>query len=143
MTGPSCRHRSSSSATSTSCATGSSDVAHGSVKRESWTRRTADLVSRLCCNTQMEAGAEWHSSYDSFQSVYANTRLIYILNIIHLLPFLIVIPCSLFLQELRLNPEELKSLYEFEEQCVEEYFREKEDEQQSSSDERIKVTSER
>lgn len=45
--------------------------------------------------------------------------------------------------ELRLNTEELKSLYEFEEQCVEEYFREKEDEQQSSSDERIKVTSER
>uniref|UniRef100_A0A669D047 Transient receptor potential cation channel, subfamily M, member 1b n=1 Tax=Oreochromis niloticus TaxID=8128 RepID=A0A669D047_ORENI len=45
--------------------------------------------------------------------------------------------------KLRLNPEELKFLYEFEEQCVEEYFREKEDEQQSSSDERIKVTSER
>uniref|UniRef100_A0A3P8UV35 Transient receptor potential cation channel, subfamily M, member 1b n=1 Tax=Cynoglossus semilaevis TaxID=244447 RepID=A0A3P8UV35_CYNSE len=45
--------------------------------------------------------------------------------------------------KLRLNPEELKSLYEFEEQCVEEYFRGKEDEQQSSSDERIKVTSER
>lgn len=34
-------------------------------------------------------------------------------------------------------------MYEFEEQCVEVYFREKEDEQQSSSDERIKVTSER
>ncbi|XP_033490944.1 transient receptor potential cation channel subfamily M member 1b isoform X1 [Epinephelus lanceolatus] len=45
--------------------------------------------------------------------------------------------------KLKLNPEELKNLYEFEEQCVEEYFREKEDEQQSSSDERIKVTSER
>nr|XP_010778714.1 PREDICTED: transient receptor potential cation channel subfamily M member 1 [Notothenia coriiceps] len=45
--------------------------------------------------------------------------------------------------KLRLNPEELKFLYEFEEQCVEEYFREKEDEQQSSTDERIKVTSER
>ncbi|XP_034443367.1 transient receptor potential cation channel subfamily M member 1 isoform X2 [Hippoglossus hippoglossus] len=45
--------------------------------------------------------------------------------------------------KLRLNPEELKSLYEFEEQCVEEYFRAKEDQQQSSSDERIKVTSER
>uniref|UniRef100_A0A3Q2DQ28 Transient receptor potential cation channel, subfamily M, member 1b n=2 Tax=Cyprinodon variegatus TaxID=28743 RepID=A0A3Q2DQ28_CYPVA len=45
--------------------------------------------------------------------------------------------------KLRLNPEELKNLYEFEEQCVEEHFREKEDEQQSSSDERIKVTSER
>lgn len=49
----------------------------------------------------------------------------------------------MLLPELRLNPEELKILYEFEEQCVEEYFREKEDEQQSSSDERIKVTSER
>lgn len=61
----------------------------------------------------------------------------------NLLSFITVIPCPLFLPELRLNPEELKSLYEFEEQCVEEYFREKEDEQQSSSDERIKVTSER
>ncbi|XP_076026516.1 transient receptor potential cation channel subfamily M member 1b [Genypterus blacodes] len=45
--------------------------------------------------------------------------------------------------KLRLNPEELKNLYEFEEQCLEEYFREREDEQQSSSGERIKVTSER
>uniref|UniRef100_A0A8C7W4I3 Transient receptor potential cation channel, subfamily M, member 1b n=1 Tax=Oncorhynchus mykiss TaxID=8022 RepID=A0A8C7W4I3_ONCMY len=45
--------------------------------------------------------------------------------------------------KLRLNPEELKALFEFEEQCVEEYFREKEDEHHSSSDQRIKVTSER
>jgi len=45
--------------------------------------------------------------------------------------------------ELFLNDEELKKLYEFEEQCVEEYFQEKEDEQQSSNDERIRVTSER
>uniref|UniRef100_A0AAY4EE23 Transient receptor potential cation channel subfamily M member 1 n=1 Tax=Denticeps clupeoides TaxID=299321 RepID=A0AAY4EE23_9TELE len=45
--------------------------------------------------------------------------------------------------KLILNTEEIKNLYEFEEQCVEEYFREKEDEQQSSNDERIKVTSER
>ncbi|XP_030621168.1 transient receptor potential cation channel subfamily M member 1b [Chanos chanos] len=45
--------------------------------------------------------------------------------------------------KLILNAEELKNLYEFEEQCVKEYFREKEDEQQSSNDERIKVTSER
>ncbi|XP_064169801.1 transient receptor potential cation channel subfamily M member 1-like isoform X2 [Anguilla rostrata] len=45
--------------------------------------------------------------------------------------------------KLRLTAEELKSLYEFEEQCLEEYFREKEDEQQSSNDERIRVTSER
>ncbi|KAJ3593695.1 hypothetical protein NHX12_006029 [Muraenolepis orangiensis] len=45
--------------------------------------------------------------------------------------------------QLVLNVEELKSLYEFEEQCVEEYFREKEDEEQSSNNERIRVTSER
>lgn len=45
--------------------------------------------------------------------------------------------------ELFLSEEELKRLYEFEEQCVQEHFRAKEDEQQSSSDERIRVTSER
>ncbi|XP_046889263.1 transient receptor potential cation channel subfamily M member 1-like [Hypomesus transpacificus] len=45
--------------------------------------------------------------------------------------------------KLRLTPDELRNLYEFEEQCVEEYFREKEDEQQSSTDERVKVTTER
>ncbi|XP_074090371.1 transient receptor potential cation channel subfamily M member 1-like [Macrotis lagotis] len=45
--------------------------------------------------------------------------------------------------KLFLNDEELKKLHEFEEQCMEEYFQEKEDEQQSSSDERIRVTSER
>lgn len=49
----------------------------------------------------------------------------------------------LFCIELFLNDEELKKLYEFEEQCVEEYFQEKEDEEQSSNDERIRVTSER
>lgn len=42
-----------------------------------------------------------------------------------------------------LNADELKSLHEFEEQCVEEYFREKDDEKQSSNNERIRVTSER
>lgn len=45
--------------------------------------------------------------------------------------------------ELILSPEELKSLYEFEEQCVEEHFREKEDKEQSSNNERIRITSER
>ncbi|XP_051502041.1 LOW QUALITY PROTEIN: transient receptor potential cation channel subfamily M member 1-like [Myxocyprinus asiaticus] len=45
--------------------------------------------------------------------------------------------------KLTLSPEELKSLYEFEGQCVEEYFREKEDEAQSSNDERIRITSQR
>uniref|UniRef100_A0AAX7T8E0 Transient receptor potential cation channel, subfamily M, member 1a n=1 Tax=Astatotilapia calliptera TaxID=8154 RepID=A0AAX7T8E0_ASTCA len=45
--------------------------------------------------------------------------------------------------QLVLNADELKSLHEFEEQCVEEYFREKDDEKQSSNNERIRVTSER
>ncbi|XP_011485404.1 transient receptor potential cation channel subfamily M member 1 [Oryzias latipes] len=45
--------------------------------------------------------------------------------------------------QLVLNAEELKSLHEFEEQCVEEYFRGKEDENQSSTKERIRVTSDR
>lgn len=47
------------------------------------------------------------------------------------------------MSELLLNPEELKGLHEFEEQCVEEYFREKDDEKQSSNNERIRVTSDR
>ncbi|XP_058521399.1 transient receptor potential cation channel subfamily M member 1 [Ochotona princeps] len=45
--------------------------------------------------------------------------------------------------KLFLSEEELKRLHEFEEQCVQEHFREKEDEQQSSSEERIRVTCER
>ncbi|KAM8893537.1 transient receptor potential cation channel subfamily M member 1-like [Spinachia spinachia] len=45
--------------------------------------------------------------------------------------------------QLVLSAEELKNLHEFEEQCVEEYFREKDDEKQSSNNERIRVTSER
>ncbi|XP_062404765.1 transient receptor potential cation channel subfamily M member 1-like [Sardina pilchardus] len=45
--------------------------------------------------------------------------------------------------KLILSPEELKNLYEFEEQCVEVYFREKEDKEQSSNNERIRITSER
>uniref|UniRef100_A0A8D3D6K1 Transient receptor potential cation channel subfamily M member 1-like n=1 Tax=Scophthalmus maximus TaxID=52904 RepID=A0A8D3D6K1_SCOMX len=46
-------------------------------------------------------------------------------------------------EQLMLSADELKSLHEFEEQCVEEYFREKDDEKQSSNNERIRVTSER
>nr|KAF6412078.1 transient receptor potential cation channel subfamily M member 1 [Rousettus aegyptiacus] len=45
--------------------------------------------------------------------------------------------------KLFLGEDELKRLHEFEEQCVQEHFQEKEDEQQSSSDERIRVTAER
>ncbi|KAM4592426.1 transient receptor potential cation channel subfamily M member 1-like [Odontesthes bonariensis] len=45
--------------------------------------------------------------------------------------------------QLVLTADELKSLHEFEEQCVEDYFREKDDEKQSSNNERIRVTCER
>ncbi|KAM7048545.1 transient receptor potential cation channel subfamily M member 1 isoform 1-T1 [Molossus nigricans] len=45
--------------------------------------------------------------------------------------------------KLFLSEEELRRLHEFEEQCVQEHFQEKEDEQQSSSEERIRVTCER
>ncbi|EHB04963.1 Transient receptor potential cation channel subfamily M member 1 [Heterocephalus glaber] len=45
--------------------------------------------------------------------------------------------------KLFLSEEELQRLHEFEEQCVQEHFRGKEDEQQSSSNERIRVTCER
>ncbi|XP_059533913.1 transient receptor potential cation channel subfamily M member 1 isoform X2 [Myotis daubentonii] len=45
--------------------------------------------------------------------------------------------------KLFLSEEELKRLHEFEAQCVQEHFQEKEDEQQASSDERIRVTCDR
>lgn len=45
--------------------------------------------------------------------------------------------------ELFITEDELKKLHDFEEQCIEEYFREKEDCFNSSNDERIRVTSER
>lgn len=45
--------------------------------------------------------------------------------------------------ELFLSEEELRRLHEFEAQCVQEHFQEKEDQQQSSSDQRIRVTCER
>lgn len=45
--------------------------------------------------------------------------------------------------ELFITDDELKKVHDFEEQCIEEYFREKEDRFNSSNDERIRVTSER
>ncbi|XP_048847692.1 transient receptor potential cation channel subfamily M member 3 isoform X2 [Brienomyrus brachyistius] len=45
--------------------------------------------------------------------------------------------------KLFITEDELKKLHDFEEQCIEEYFREKEDCFNSSNDERIRVTSER
>lgn len=45
--------------------------------------------------------------------------------------------------ELFITDDELKKVHDFEEQCIEEYFREKDDHFNSSNDERIRVTSER
>ncbi|XP_030647048.1 transient receptor potential cation channel subfamily M member 3 isoform X2 [Chanos chanos] len=45
--------------------------------------------------------------------------------------------------KLFITEDELKKLHDFEEQCIEEYFREKDDRFNSSNDERIRVTSER
>uniref|UniRef100_A0A9J7ZGM8 Transient receptor potential cation channel subfamily M member 3 n=1 Tax=Cyprinus carpio carpio TaxID=630221 RepID=A0A9J7ZGM8_CYPCA len=45
--------------------------------------------------------------------------------------------------ELFITEDELKKVHDFEEQCMEEYFREKDDRFNSSNDERIRVTSER
>lgn len=48
-----------------------------------------------------------------------------------------------FSTELFITDDELKKVHDFEEQCIEEYFREKDDRFNSSNDERIRVTSER
>eukprot|EP00064_Thunnus_orientalis_P009808 superscaffoldBa00001270_g9834 len=45
--------------------------------------------------------------------------------------------------KLFITDDELKKVHDFEEQCIEEYFREKDDRFHSSNDERIRVTSER
>ncbi|XP_078286102.1 transient receptor potential cation channel subfamily M member 1-like [Rhinoraja longicauda] len=45
--------------------------------------------------------------------------------------------------KLILSEEELKKLHEFEEQCVEQYFTQKEGQEQSSNHERIRITAER
>uniref|UniRef100_A0A8P4G7C0 Transient receptor potential cation channel, subfamily M, member 3 n=1 Tax=Dicentrarchus labrax TaxID=13489 RepID=A0A8P4G7C0_DICLA len=45
--------------------------------------------------------------------------------------------------KLFITEDELKKVHDFEEQCIEEYFREKDDRFHSSNDERIRVTSER
>ncbi|XP_067295103.1 transient receptor potential cation channel subfamily M member 3 isoform X4 [Pseudorasbora parva] len=45
--------------------------------------------------------------------------------------------------KLFITEDELKKVHDFEEQCMEEYFREKDDRFNSSNDERIRVTSER
>lgn len=50
---------------------------------------------------------------------------------------------SLLSAELFITEDELKKVHDFEEQCIEEYFREKDDRFHSSNDERIRVTSER
>lgn len=51
--------------------------------------------------------------------------------------------CFFTFTELFITEDELKKVHDFEEQCIEEYFREKDDRFHSSNDERIRVTSER
>lgn len=48
-----------------------------------------------------------------------------------------------FFPELFLTEEDQKKLHDFEEQCVETYFHEKDDQFHSGSEERIRLTSER
>lgn len=48
-----------------------------------------------------------------------------------------------FVLELFLTEEDQKKLHDFEEQCVEMYFHEKDDQFHSGSEERIRLTSER
>lgn len=55
----------------------------------------------------------------------------------------VLINWLLLLPELFLTEEDQKKLHDFEEQCVEMYFHEKDDQFHSGSEERIRVTSER
>ena len=49
----------------------------------------------------------------------------------------------LFLSELFLSHDDMEKLHDFEEECAEDYFREKEIQLQSSSEKRIQVINER
>lgn len=62
--------------------------------------------------------------------------MIAIISMLHTDSYLL---CS----ELYLSDEELKKLHDFEEQCVEEYFHEKNENLSSSGSERIRLTTER
>lgn len=55
----------------------------------------------------------------------------------------VLIIAVVLLLELFLTEEDQKKLHDFEEQCVETYFHEKDDQFHSGSEERIRVTSER
>lgn len=58
-------------------------------------------------------------------------------------PTTLLINTLVILLELFLTEEDQKKLHDFEEQCVETYFHEKDDQFHSGSEERIRVTSER
>ncbi|GAB1302276.1 Transient receptor potential cation channel, subfamily M, member 3 [Apodemus speciosus] len=60
-----------------------------------------------------------------------------------LVNLLIAVFNNTFFEKLFITDDELKKVHDFEEQCIEEYFREKDDRFNSSNDERIRVTSER
>jgi len=50
---------------------------------------------------------------------------------------------SLYVTELFLSHDDMEKLHDFEEECAEDYFREKEIHVQSSSEKRIQLTNER
>lgn len=59
------------------------------------------------------------------------------------IPATLLLNTLIILLELFLTEEDQKKLHDFEEQCVETYFHEKDDQFHSGSDERIRITSER
>ncbi|XDV18389.1 hypothetical protein PO909_024090 [Leuciscus waleckii] len=102
------------------------------------------VLKRLCCRCrkkqegeldERDRGLSYYSCYSFLLLQSINVIATYFKTGYYHLFF--------FFPELTLSLEELKGLYEFEEQCVEEYFREKEDETHSSNDERIRITSQR
>lgn len=59
------------------------------------------------------------------------------------IPATLLLNMLIILLELFLTEEDQKKLHDFEEQCVETYFHEKDDQFHSGSEERIRITSER
>uniref|UniRef100_A0A8C1M2V9 Transient receptor potential cation channel, subfamily M, member 1a n=1 Tax=Cyprinus carpio TaxID=7962 RepID=A0A8C1M2V9_CYPCA len=108
---------------------------YGEVFADSIDRKTRIHSKILFPDSCVNDASHLHSTLSVSVNYTERVLLIVAIFFLSLLHF-----CSSFVL---FCPEELKNLYEFEEQCVEEYFREKEDEAQSSNDERIRITSQR
>lgn len=94
------------------------------------------LLKRLCCHCRRRQEGEQDERERSLRKLpHSKPHELLVLDS--------GLEATFVSSELILSADELRSLHEFEEQCVEEYFREKDDEEQSSNNERIRVTSER